>query len=138
MLRRSLFVLAAASFAVFAAGCGSRSTKPYTAAGSAPCIAKKGFTGVTTNSVKVGFIAGFADNGGLKAKAPDGNVVTIAFAADDTAGVESTRAAFKTHAPPKLRPHIDDIMDTKGNAVLVWTTTPPSQELALVEGCLHS
>ena len=139
MIRRLPLIFAAAALAVVAAGCGARSSnKPYTATGTAACLAKKGFTKVTTNPVKVGFIAGFAENGGLKATAPNGNVLTIAFAADDTTGVESTKQAFRAHAPRKLRPHIDDIMESQGNAVLVWTVTPTPAELADAEGCLHS
>jgi hypothetical protein len=138
MTRRLPLILAAAALAVVAAGCGARSNKPYTAAGTAACMAKKGFTKVTTNPVKVGFIAGFAENGGLKATSHDRNVLTIAFAANDTTGVESTKQAFRAHAPAKLRPHIDDIMESQGNAVLVWTVTPAPAELADAEGCLHS
>ena len=138
MTRRLPLILAAAALAVVAAGCGARSNKPYTATGTVACMAKKGFTKVTTNPVKVGFIAGFAENGGLKATSHDGNVLTIAFAANDTTGVESTKQAFRAHAPAKLRPHIDDIMESQGNAVLVWTVTPAPAELADAEGCLHS
>ena len=139
MTRRLPLILAAAALAVVAAGCGgARSNKPYTATGTVACMAKKGFTKVTANPVKVGFIAGFAENGGLKAKAPSGNVLTIAFTADDTTSVESTKQAFRAHAPAKLRPHIDDIMESQGNAVLVWTVTPTPAELADAEGCLHS
>jgi hypothetical protein len=123
--------------AVVAAGCGSRDTKPYTAQGSVACFAKKGFKKVTTNPAKVGFIAAFADNGGLRATTADNNTLTIAFGADETS-VASTEAAFKTHAPPKLRPHITDIMEAQRNAVLVWTVTPTSDDLAAATGCLHS
>lgn len=138
MLRRAAPVLAIAAVAVTAAGCGARSNKPYTAKGTAPCLAKKSFTQVTTNPLKVGFIAGFAENGGLKATAGDGNVLTIAFAGDETAGVASTKMAFRRHAPPALRPRIDDIMESERNAVLVWTVSPTTQELADVKGCLHA
>ena len=139
MTRRLQLILVVAALAVVAAGCGSRSSnKPYTATGTAACMAKKGFTKVSTNPVKVGFIAGFAENDGLKARAPSGNVLTIAFAADATAGVESTKQAFRAHAPRKLRPHIDDIMESQGNAVLVWTVTPTPAELADAQGCLGS
>ena len=47
MIRRLPLILAAAALAVVAAGCGTRSSKPYTATGTAPCMAKKGFTKVT-------------------------------------------------------------------------------------------
>ena len=137
MLRRSFLVLAAASLAVAAAGCGARSNKPFTAKGTAACMTKKGFTQVTTDPLKVGFIAGFADKGGLRATAPDGNVLTIAFAADDTAGVASTKQAFRTHAPPKLRPRMNDIMESERNAVLVWTVSPTPAQLADAKSCLH-
>jgi hypothetical protein len=118
------------------AGCGVRTSKPYTAKGTAPCLAKKGFTGVSRKPVDVGFIAGFADNGGLKGTSPTGNVLTIAFTADSDS-VASTEAAFKNHAPKSLRPHITDIMQTNRNAVLVWTITPKSDELDAVQRCLQ-
>jgi hypothetical protein len=138
MLRRSLLVLAAASLAVVAAGCGARSNKPFTAKGTAACMTKKGFTKVTTNPLKVDLIAGFAENGGLRATTTDGNVLTIAFAADDTAGVASTKQAFRTHAPAKLRPRMNDIMESQRNAVLVWTVSPTPSQLADAMSCLHS
>lgn len=138
MVRRFLLVLAAASLVVVAVGCGARSSKLFTAKGTAACIAKKGFTQVTTDPLKVGFIAGFADNGGLRATTTDGNVLTIAFAADDTAGVASTKQAFRTHAPPKLRPRMNDIMESERNAVLVWTVSPTPTQLADTKSCLHS
>jgi len=139
MVRRLFLVLAAASLAVVAAGCGARGgNQPYTATGTAACLTKTGFAKITTNPVKVGFIAGFADNGGLKGTASDGNVLTIAFTANATDAVSSTRNAFRLHAPKALRPHIADIMETEQNAVLVWTVTPSSTQLADVVGCLHS
>jgi hypothetical protein len=138
MVRRSFLVLAAALLAVAAAGCGTRSSKPFTAEGTAPCMTKKGFKHVTTDPLKVDFIAAFSDNGGLRATTAGGNVVTIAFAADDTAGVASTKLAFRNHAPPKLRPRMNDIMESERNAVLVWTVTPTPAQLADAIGCLHS
>lgn len=132
----TLLLAVFASLALVAAGCGARSSKPFTAAGSAACFTKKGFTKVTTDPLKVGFIAGFAENGGLRATAADGNVLTIAFAADDTSASE-TETAFRRHAPASLRPHMNDIMEAQRNAVLVWTTSPSAQQLADAEGCLH-
>ena len=135
MIRRALLAAALVPAALAATGCGG--TKPYTAEGTAPCLREKGFTGVTTDPARVGFIAGFAENGGVRAASPGGNVVTIAFAAD-AASANSTRRAFRRHAPPALRPHIKDIMASKRNAVLVWTVTPDPKALADAEGCLHS
>jgi hypothetical protein len=137
MARRSLLVLFAVALAVAAAGCGARSNKPFTAEGTAACLATKGFTKVTTDPLKVGFIAAFAENGGLRATATGGNVLTVAFAADDTAGVASTEEAFRSHAPPRLRPRMNDIMESERNAVLVWTVSPTSGQLADAKSCLH-
>ena len=97
--------------ALVAAGCGVRNSKPFTAQGTAAAACKAhGFTGVTTNPAQVGFIAGFADNGGIRARPRrSGNVLTIAFTADaDSTG--STEEAFRSHAPKRLRPHMSDIM----------------------------
>ncbi len=137
MVRRTFLVLATALLAVVAAGCGARSNKPFTAKGTAACMAKKGFTHVMTDPLKVGFIAGFAENGGLRATTADGNVLTIAFTADDTAGVASTKQAFRSHAPAKLRPRMNDIMESERNAVLVWTVSPTPTQLADAKSCLH-
>ena len=121
---------------VLAAGCGARSNKPFTAKGSAACFTKNGFTQVTVDPLKVGLIAGFAENGGLKATADNGNVLTVAFTADSTA-VASTEQAFRTHAPPRLRPRMHDIMESQRNAVLVWTISPTPTQLADATSCLH-
>ena len=136
MARGTSLLVVFALLALVAAGCGARSSKPFTATGSAACFTKKGFTKVTTDPAKVGFIAGFAENGGLRATTSDGNVLTIAFAADDTSA-PATESAFRAHAPASLRPHMSDIMEAQRNAVLVWTTSPSATQLADAEGCLH-
>ena len=123
--------------AVLTAGCGARSSTPFTAQGTVACLKKKQFTHVSTNPAKVGFIAGFAANGGLVATSQAGNAVTIAFT-DSPDSVTSTENAFKLHAPPALRPHIGDVMRTNRNAVIVWTTTPSGDDESTVEGCLAS
>ena len=80
--------------ALVAAGCGVRNSKPFTAQGTAGCLKANGFTGVTTDPGKVGFIAGFADNGGIQARSATGNVLTIAFTADPAStGIPRTRSA---------------------------------------------
>jgi hypothetical protein len=124
------------ALAFVAAGCGARSSKPFTAKGTIDCLKNKGFRGVTSNASQIGLIAAFAENGGIKATAADGNTVTIAFAADDGDSLDSTEKAFKTHAPPALRPHISDVLRTNRNAVMVWTTTPSSDDDGAVQGCL--
>jgi hypothetical protein len=132
-----LLALLLVALALVAAGCGARSSKPFTAAGTTGCLKGKSFTGVTTKPTKIGLIPAFAANGGLRATSPNGNTVTIAFA-EDEAEVPSTEQAFRVHAPPALRPHISDVMRSSRNAVLVWTTTPSSDDESTVEGCLGS
>ncbi len=134
---RPLSFVLVLTLALVAAGCGARSSRPYTAAGTVACLKSKGFTGVTTDPVKVGFIAGFADNGGILAKAPGGNVVTIAFAGS-TAGAADTESAFKAHATPFYKRHMGDIMESQRNAVLVWQTSPTQAQIDGALGCLGS
>jgi hypothetical protein len=117
------------------AGCGARSNTPFTAQGTIGCLKKEGFTQVSSRPAKVGFIAGFAANGGLVGAPPSGNKVTIAFGKDETE-VESTKKAFKLAAPPDLRPHMSDVTRSSRNAVIVWTTSPSSEDERVVEGCL--
>lgn len=133
---RVIATVALAAGVLVTAGCGG-GAKPYTAKGTAPCLRTKGFTQVTTDPVKTGFIAGFAENGGIRATSADGDVLTIAFAADD-ASVASTKQAFRRHAPPALRPHLNDVMSSQHNAVLVWTVTPDPARLADAQSCLHA
>jgi hypothetical protein len=129
------FLGIALAVALLAAGCGVRTTKPFTADGTAPCLKSHGFTGVTTDPSKVGFIAAFADNGGLSAVSPLGNRLTVAFTADaDSTG--STEQNFRARAPRSLRPHMSDILQTNRNAVLVWTTTPDPADLDVASRCL--
>ena len=132
--RLLLFLL---PIALLVADCGRGSTAPYTTAATAPCLKAKGFTKVTTDPGKVGFIAGFADNGGIRATAPGGNVLTIAFAGD-TAGAAQTERAFRAHATPFYKRHMHDIMETQRNAVLVWTTAPTQSQIDTALGCLGS
>jgi hypothetical protein len=131
---RTTFGIALA-VALLAAGCGVRTTKPFTARGTAPCLRSHGFTRVTTDPSRVGFIAAFADKGGISAVSPTGNRLTIAFTADaDSTG--PTEQDFRARAPKSLRPHMSDIMQTNRNAVLVWTTTPDPAELDTTSRCL--
>jgi hypothetical protein len=130
---RALGILLAVVLVV--AGCGVRNSKPFTAQGSVGCFKQHGFTDVTTDPAQVGFIAGFADNGGLKAASPTGNALTIAFTADENS-TASTEQAFRLRAPKRLRPHMSDIMRTERNAVLVWTTSPTADEYDAARRCL--
>ena len=115
------------------AGCSSGEPSTFKAAPTATCLTGKRYR-VTTDDAKVGVIAANAPNGGLRANEP-GNAITIAFAQNSDDALK-TAAAFKRFAPKKLRPHITDVMRTQKNAVLLWTVTPPQDELNKVFGCL--
>jgi hypothetical protein len=129
------YVPVLAVLALLAAGCGARSNTPFTAKGTLGCLKSKHFTDVTTSPAKLPFIAQFAANGGIEATSPNGNRVTLAFT-DSATSVPSTENAFKLHAPKFLRPHIGDVMRSNRNVVIVWTTTPASDDESTVEGCL--
>jgi hypothetical protein len=118
---------------VVAAGCSSGEPSTYKAPGTAKCLGGKGYR-VTTDPAHIGVIAAAAPNGGLRAFEP-GNAVTMAFAADAKDALEIQKA-FTRFAPKRLRRHITDVMRTQKNAVLLWTVTPPIDELNKVFGCL--
>ena len=138
MLRRAVLVVAAAAIV---AGCGVRNSTPFAAKPSAACLRSHGFTAVTSDADpnKIGFVAAFADDGGLRATSPDHNVLTVAFAADaQSSSTNPLEAAFRSHAPKSLRPHMGDIMSVSRNAVIVWTISPSSTDSSTVNQCLHS
>ena len=125
-------VLPLVAVALLVAGCNSEPSV-YKAEPTAKCLRGKGFR-VTTEGSEVGVVAAAAPNGGLRAFEP-GNTVTIAFgeSSDDALGIQR---AFRRFAPKRLRPHIDDVMRLQKNAVLLWTVTPPAEEMDTVFGCL--
>jgi hypothetical protein len=125
-------VLALVALALLAAGCNTEPSV-YKAGSTANCLREAGYR-TTTESAEIGVVAAAAPNGGLRAFEP-GNTVTIAFGqnSDDALGIQR---AFRRFAPKKLRPHIDDVMRNQKNAVLLWTVTPPQEELNKVFACL--
>jgi hypothetical protein len=120
-------------FCLCAAGCGDSEPSVYKAGPTAKCLRGAGYR-VTTNPAELGVVERNAEHGGLIAFEP-GNAVRIAFAAssDDALGVER---GFRRFVSDKVRPHITDVMRTNKNAVLLWTVTPPIEELNKVYGCL--
>jgi hypothetical protein len=115
------------------AGCSAGEPSAFKSGSTARCLTGKGYR-VTMDDLKVGVVAANAPNGGLLAKEP-GNALTIAFGQNSDDAIKIA-AAFKRFAPKKLRPHITDVLRTQKNAVLLWTVTPPQQELNLVFACL--
>jgi hypothetical protein len=128
---RRVVLLACAGLVL--AGCTETEPSVYKAAPTATCLREGGYR-VVTNPAELGVVENNAENGGLIAYEP-GNAVRIAFAADsdDALGVES---GFRRFVSEKRRRHITDIMRTNKNAVLLWTVTPPVEELDKVYDCL--
>lgn len=119
--------------ALFLAGCSSGEPSAFKAGPTASCLRGNGYR-VTTEDSRVGLVAANAPNGGLLAQ-ETGNALTIAFAQNSDDAIK-TAAALKGFVPKKLRPHISDVMRTQKNAVLLWTVTPPQDELNKVFACL--
>jgi hypothetical protein len=130
-MRRSIWVLLL--LVVVAAGCNTEPSV-YKAAPTAKCLRSKLHYRVTTDRAEIGVVERTAPNGGLIAFHP-GNAVRMAFAesSDAAPGLEH---AYRIFAPKKLRPHITDVMRTNKNVVLLWTVTPPQEEINAVYGCL--
>jgi hypothetical protein len=119
---------------VLAAGCGDTEPDAYKPAPTAQCLRQDGYQ-VTTDPADIHFVAANSEYGGLLARKP-GNAVQIAFGrdGDDALGVAQ---GFRRFAPKKLRPHIDDVLRIQKNAVLLWTVTPPREEMEAVFDCLN-
>jgi hypothetical protein len=143
MSRAFTAALALVGLAVVAAGCGSAGVAGgsggavYGARPTVACLRTKGFNHPTTAKSQIGVIAAFATHGGLRAAAPSGNVVTIAFT-EGPDGVAATERAYRRFAQGVYKHHIRDVMRAQGNAVLVWTKTPGDGELNDALGCLRS
>jgi hypothetical protein len=130
-------LLLLAPLAAVAAACGSATVKPFLPEPTATCLRGQGFT-VSTAAADVPLVAAAAANGGLRA-APQGggNTLVMAFAEDgkDASNVERS---IRRVAPAKLRPHLQDVMSAKRNAVLLWTVTPTAAQQAAALNCLRS
>ena len=129
MMRRFLVVLA---LTCALAGCNPVHSH-YSVRSTAPCLSKLGYR-VDTNADKLGVIESSAPEGALRASEP-GNNVTIDFA-EGGAGTVPIRRAYHRFGPKRRRKHIEDVLRSQHNAVLVWEITPPQAELTRVLGCL--
>jgi hypothetical protein len=131
-MRRGLCLLSLVLLVLVATACETEPSA-YKADSTAKCLRKHGYD-VTTDPAKLGVVEGHTENGGLIARHP-GNAVRIAFgeSTDDAPGIAH---GYRVFAPKKLRPHINDVLRTEKNAVLLWTVTPPQNEMDDVFGCL--
>ena len=130
-MRLVLLVLLLPAFVL--TGCTAGEPSTYKAGPTAKCLSGKGYT-VTTDDAKVGVVAANAPNGGLRANEPGTP------SRSPSARTPTTPSRSPPHSsgspPKKLKPHITDVMRTQKNAVLLWTVTPPQDELNKVFACL--
>ncbi|MFY9580056.1 MAG: hypothetical protein WAQ33_12100 [Gaiellaceae bacterium] len=115
-------------------GCGNPVHSHYSVKQTAPCLRKLGYT-VSTDAAKLGPIEAAATEGALLAKEP-GNAVRVTFS-QNSSEAGNVEAAYRRFVSKKLRPHINDVMLSQKNAVLLWTITPPKDELNRVLACLR-
>jgi hypothetical protein len=127
---KRLLLLVLAALAV--AGCGSV-TAAFTPEATANCLRVQGFS-VSTKESDVGFAAAAAPRGGLLAQTP-GNTLVIAFG-DSAADVARIEAGFRRLAPKRI--DLQSIMESKRNAVLLWTVSPTPMQLDKAMRCLKS
>jgi hypothetical protein len=120
-------------FVLLLAACGNPVHKHYSVKDTAPCLRKLHYA-VSTNADEIGPVEASAPEGALIAREP-GNAVVVTFG-DDAAEAANLKRAYRRFVSAKLRPHLDDVMLSQKNAVLLWTITPPRDELDRVLGCL--
>jgi hypothetical protein len=137
-VRRILAVLVVVLAAGVAAGCGQKAAKPFLPAPTAECMRAQGFTVSTRDADVADVVATTAANGALRATPRGGgNTLILAFAADGQ-GAEDIEQAYRRFAPASLRPHLDDILSSRRNAVLKWTVSPSSEQQNAATGCLRT
>jgi hypothetical protein len=119
--------------AALAAGCGNPVHSHYGVKGTATCLRKLGYT-VNTHAAQLGPVENSATEGALLAKEP-GNAVRITFSQDHGQAV-NIMAAYHRFTPEPMRSHLGDVLSAQKNATLLWTITPPPDEMQRVLGCL--
>ncbi len=116
-----------------AAACGASEPSVYKPTGTADCLRGDDYR-VTTDVSKVGVVAASASLGALRAFEP-GNTLTISFGSGPVEAAAIVRG-YRRFAPKRLKRHLDDVLRTEKNAVLLWTITPSAEKLDAVLGCL--
>lgn len=127
---------AVTAFAALAlAGCGGvGGTKPYTPAATEACLKQTTGVKIVPVNVAVDFVASSALGGALAAKLAL-NSVTISFGRDAVEGsvIQKAYAKYGSKSVP-----IDQVLELRRNAVLLWAGAPSKQDAAVVRGCLKS
>jgi hypothetical protein len=126
------FVLIAL-LAVLAAGCGSDSTttSSYTLAASKQCFETKlgihRFPALTDD-----FVASTASGGAVRVRLSD-NAVTVLFGQGPDEASNLADAYRRFHAK---NVGVEDVLQTQGNAVLLWQIHPSATDDSKVKDCL--
>jgi hypothetical protein len=122
-----------ALLAILAAGCGGGSTRTsvYTRAATKQCIETK--LGIKHfPSLADDFVASTASGGALRVRLAD-NAVTILFGQSANEASNLADAYRRFHAK---NVGVEDILRTKGNAVLLWQLHTSAADESNVEDCL--
>ncbi len=124
-------LVAVAAGAVLVAGCGGSSAKVYEAAATQACLEQAGATIVAVDE-SIDIVAESALGGSLGAKIGE-NRVTIAFGRSDAEG-SVLESAYKQYGSRDVP--IDQVLQRRGNAVLLWAGPPSPQDTDAVRSCL--
>jgi hypothetical protein len=122
-----------ALFALLAAGCGggSTSTSVYTLAATKQCF--ESTLGIHQfPSLADDFVASTASGGALRVRLSD-NAVTVLFGQSEQEASNLADAYRRFHAK---NVGVEDILRTKGSAVLLWQLHPSAPDENNVEDCL--
>ena len=125
---------AAAAVALLAAGCGGGgggAKAAYSADGTKACLEKAGVSIVAVDESS-DLVAASALGGAVAAQLAQ-NRVTIAFGRDDAEGqvIEKAYTQYGSNDVP-----IDQVLQRKRNAVLLWAGAPTVQDADAVRSCL--
>ena len=131
-LRRTVAgALVAGAAALLIAGCGGGGTKAYSAAATKACLEKAGVRIVAVDE-KTDIVAASALAGAVGAKLAL-NRVTISFGRSDAEGalLQKAYAKYGSKDVP-----IDQVLERRRNAVLLWAGAPSAQDSDVVRACL--
>lgn len=122
---------AAGAGAVLLAGCGGSAATVYTVVATKACLKKAGIAIVAVDE-KIDIVAENALGGSLGAKVGQ-NRVTISFGRSDAEG-SVIAGAYKKYGSRDVP--INQVLQQKRNAVLLWAGAPSPQDADAVRSCL--
>ena len=126
-------LVAVVAGAVLVAGCGGSSAKVYAAAPTKACLKQAGATIVAVDET-IDVVAESALGGSVGAKVGE-NRVTIAFGRSDAEG-SVLAGAYEKYGSRDVP--IDQVLQRRGNAVLLWAGPPSPQDTDAVRSCLRA